>query len=76
MQIKGNIKYVIIAIIIIVFVFLVGAFVITSLDNIVADSQVEDVKVIVAKKYISNDTQHHFVIVSDEGVMYDIMNLR
>ena len=74
MQIKGNIKYVIIAIIIAILVFCVGAFTITTLNHTLDDKQVEFSDVVVADKYISNDTQHYYIVVSETGTVYDILN--
>lgn len=74
MQIKGNIKYIIIAVVIAVLVFAIGAFTITTLNHTLDNKQVEYSDVVIADKYINNDTQHYYIIVSESGTVYDMLN--
>ena len=72
---KGNRKYITIAIIVVVLTFAIGAFIITSLDGLMDVKNVNSVDVMVADKYINNDSEHYYVIVSSDGDLFDIVNI-
>ena len=74
MQIKGNIKYLLIAIIVVFLVFSIGALFITTMDGVLQTKQIEYSNVVVKDKYINNDSQHYYVVVSESGDVYDILN--
>ena len=72
---KGKRKYVIIACIVLLLTFCIGAFVITSLDSVIQDHNINYVDAIVANKYINNDSEHYYIVVSDNGDVFDIVNI-
>lgn len=72
---QGNIKYVIIAIIVLLLTFAIGAFVISSLDGMLVNKSIDYVDTVVADKYINNDTEHYYVIVDQQGNLFDIINI-
>lgn len=74
MELKGNKKYIIIAIIVAIMVFVVGASAITVLTHTFDNKKIEYSDVVVADKYINNDTRHYYIVVSEEGTVYDILN--
>lgn len=72
---EGNCRYVIIALVVLILTFVVGAFFIDSLNYVIQDKNVNYTDVIVANKYIDNDSEHFFVVVSEQGDVYDIVNI-
>lgn len=72
---KGKRKYITIVVIFIILTFAVGAFIISSLDGLMDARNVNYVDAIVADKYINNDSDHYYVIVSSNGDLFDIVNI-
>ena len=72
---KGNRKYVVIALIVLILTFSIGAFVITSLDGMMNAKNIDYVDTVVADKYINNNSDHYYVIVSQNGDLFDIVNI-
>jgi hypothetical protein len=72
---QGKMRYVIIAFIVLCITFFVGAFVITSLDTVIQQHNVNYVDVLVANKYINNDSEHFYIVVSENGDIFDIVNI-
>jgi hypothetical protein len=72
---KGRSKYCIIAIIILILTFSIGSFVIVSLDGMLTNKEIDYVDAVVADKYINNDSEHYYVIVSQDGDLFDIINI-
>ena len=72
---QGKMKYIIVAVIILLLTFAVGAFTIISLDGILTDKEIGYVDAIVADKYINNDSEHYYIIVSQDGNLFDIVNI-
>lgn len=72
---QSNMRYVIVAIIVLLLTFAIGAFVILSLDGILENKSIDYVDTVVADKYINNDSEHYYVIVSQEGDLFDIINI-
>ena len=72
---QGNRKYIVIAIIVLILTFAIGAFVITSLDGLMNVRNVNSADVMVVDKYLNNDTAHRYIIVSSDGNLFDIVNI-
>ena len=72
---QGKMKYIIVAVIILLLTFAIGAFTIISLDAILTDKEIGYVDAIVADKYINNDSEHYYIIVSQDGNLFDIVNI-
>lgn len=72
---QGKMKYGIIAIIILLLTFAIGSFIIISLDGILENKQISYVDAVVADKYINNDSEHYYIIVSQDGNLFDIVNI-
>ena len=75
MNLKGPMKYIVVAFIVLLLTFFIGSFIITSLDSALQDRNINYVDTIVADKYINNDSEHYYVIVSQEGNLFDIINI-
>lgn len=75
MQIKGNKKYILFGIIILLFVILVGSLSIILVGDELENKQIEYSDVVVSNKYVNNDTEHYYVIVDEKGELYDILNV-
>ena len=72
---QGKMKYIIVAIIVLLLTFAIGAFVIVSLDGMLDVRGIEYVDAVVADKYVNNDSQHYYIIVSQDGNLFDIVNI-
>lgn len=72
---QGKMRYIIIASIVLFVTFFVGAFVITSLDMTIQQHNINYVDALVANKYINNDSEHFYVVVSENGDIFDIVNI-
>lgn len=72
---KGKPKYAILLIVILFLTLAIGASIILSLDDLLQDKEIDYVDVVVADKYINNDTSHYYVIVSQDGSLFDIVNI-
>lgn len=67
-------KYLIVAIIIIFVVFLIGVYCINTTMNVINEQNLEYVEFTVADKYVSNDFDHHYIIMSEDNYTYIINN--
>ena len=73
---QGKMKYFIIAIVILVVTFVVGGIAITTLTHTFENNNVDYTNVLVTDKYAdTNNSTHHFIIVSDNQQLFDIMDV-
>ena len=49
--------------------------IITSLDGVIQNRNVNYVDIVVADKYINNDSDHYYIVVSSNGDVFDIVNI-
>lgn len=75
MKIKGKLKYVIIALIVGILVFTIGATFIISVTSIIEDKHVDYLDVVVTDKHITNDSNHYYIITDETGQSFDILNV-
>ena len=75
MNLKGPMKYIVVAFIVLLLTFFIGSFIITSLGSALQDRNINYVDTIVADKYINNDSEHYYIVVSDDGDVFDIVNI-
>lgn len=71
---QGNMRYIIIAIVVLVLTFAIGAFVLVSFDGMIENRNINYVDTVVADKYINNDSEHYYIVVSSDGDVFDIIN--
>lgn len=72
---KGYKKYLIIGLIVLILTFSIGSFVIVSLDEAIQQHNVNYVDAVVANKYIDNNSEHYYIVVSEAGDVFDIVNI-
>lgn len=67
-------KYLIVAIIIMFIVFLIGVYCINTTMTAINEQNLEYIEFTVADKYISDDLEHHYIVVSDNNYTYIVDN--
>lgn len=67
-------KYLIVAIIIMFVVFVIGVYFINTTMTVINEKNLEYVEFTVADKYISDDFDHHYIVVSEDNYTYIIDN--
>lgn len=67
-------KYAIIGVIIALIIFTIGAVVITQLDSMVQEKQISYAEFTVTDKYIDEEGNHFYMVISDENETFEINN--
>lgn len=67
-------KYLIVAIIIMFVAFLIGIYCINTTMSVINEQNLEYIEFTVADKYVSDDFEHHYIIMSEENDTYIIDN--
>lgn len=67
-------KYVFVAVIIMIIVFVLGAVVIQGMNNIVADQSVTYTDTVVLNKYLDESNGRFYVVVGNNNQTFDIVN--
>lgn len=69
---KSKYRYIIICVIIFIVVFSIGAILIQSMSNEVSNRNISYTEFTVVDKYISEEGNHYYMVISDKNETFDI----